>query len=886
MNKGIFSSLDLEVNNNNFTSYKTIGPVLTENTLDSLPLGFSPRSTTITGHGNNGGTIINPSKGVGGSYIANGILPFSPKTNSTLDFDNALILVIDTARTCLNVNIAATQAIQNLTPHIVLGMGINYDKIDWGDGTFDVNGNLTLASHIYKKHGIYIIQIFLPPSNPNTFAGQYYAANNIRSDFVSGKLVGILSWPKFLTTLPPLQFVVNCDFVPVFLPTGVTSTNTLFQTPGIYKNIEKWDVSRLTTIQMGNNFQGDISHWVFNTGLTSFASMFFDNTSFNNGDPTPYTNGSFTNLRTYPGATTPGNKLNAWNTSNITNMNSMFYNSQHFNQNLSGWNVSKVTDFSSMFRSLYNTYYMFDGDLSGWQLVASGGITCANMFNADAINYGGRTKAFTGKGLNTWNTSGVTNMNAMFYNCNNFNQNLSGWNVSKVTNFSSMFYGCSSFDGNVSGWQLTASGVNCSNMFDGARIFSGSGLASWNTSGVTNMYYMFRACGMNTSISGWNTSNVTSFRAMFNSHNNSYTNNVGFNQDIGYWDTSKVTDMGFMFEANYYFNNGGSTSISGWNTSNVADMGFMFYGCPFDKPIQNWNTSKVTNMSSMFMLSQFKQNLDGWNVRKCTEFWRMFQNCAIGSLSGWAPGADTAGARCESMFAGSSFVGSGLDSWEVSGVNNMGSMFSSASRLGSGISLNLSNWNVSKCTNFISMFQSATNFNGNVSGWRLVATGVNGIDCTSMFQSASSFVGSGLNSWDTSGVKNMNSLFLSANKLGSGVNLNLGSWNVSNVEQMAGTFNGATSFSGYGIENWNIARLNTSTSLINFALGCTFPTGQYDLILNTWNTNKSSGINGVANWRTDLSPHFGSSKYTAAGSGARAALVSYGWTITDGGLQV
>lgn len=43
---------------------------------------------------------------------------------------------------------------------------------------------------------------------------------------------------------------------------------------------------------------------------------------------------------------------------------------------------------------------------------------------------------------------------------------------------------------------------------------------------------------------------------------------------------------------------------------------------------------------------------------------------------------------------------------------------------------------------------------------------------------------------------------------------------------------------------------------------------------------------GVANWIIDLRPHFGEARYTSGGAAAtaRAALVSYGWTITDGGV--
>ena len=63
-------------------------------------------------------------------------------------------------------------------------------------------------------------------------------------------------------------------------------------------------------------------------------------------------------------------------------------------------------------------------------------------------------------------------------------------------------------------------------------------------------------------------------------------------------------------------------------------------------------------------------------------------------------------------------------------------------------------------------------------------------------------------------------------------------------------------------------------------------TVNYDALLIGWNNNKLVGANGVANWRTDLRPNFGGAKYTSGGAAAtaRAALVTYGWTITDGGV--
>lgn len=142
-----------------------------------------------------------------------------------------------------------------------------------------------------------------------------------------------------------------------------------------------------------------------------------------------------------------------------------------------------------------------------------------------------------------------------------------------------------------------------------------------------------------------------------------------------------------------------------------------------------------------------------------------------------------------------------------------------------------------------SMFQGATSFNGDISGWNVAAVG----GMVNTFLNATSFNGS------------------------------LGGWNVANCTTFNGMFNGATAFQGGGIANWDISGLVAPGGLNNFATGCTFTTPNYDAVLIAWEANKAS-------YRSDLSPNFGNSKYSAgAAAAARAALVTYGWTITDGG---
>ena len=49
--------------------------------------------------------------------------------------------------------------------------------------------------------------------------------------------------------------------------------------------------------------------------------------------------------------------------------------------------------------------------------------------------------------VSKWDVSNVTNMGGLFYKCANFNCDLSNWNVSKVTNMTYMFYDCENFKG-------------------------------------------------------------------------------------------------------------------------------------------------------------------------------------------------------------------------------------------------------------------------------------------------------------------------------------------------------------------------------------------------------------------------------------------------------
>ena len=207
--------------------------------------------------------------------------------------------------------------------------------------------------------------------------------------------------------------------------------------------------------------------------------------------------------------------VNLKDTSNITDMRSMFLGASSFNQPIGNWNTSNVTDMRSMFLG-------------------------ASSFNQPIGN---------------WNTSNVTNMYGMFSGASSFNQPIGNWDTSIVVSMKGMFANAKNFNQPIENWN-TSVVTDMSEMFRNAESFD-QPVANWDTSKVTNMREMFRnAKSFNQPIGDWNTSRVTDMSEMFR-------NAKSFDQPISNWDTSKVTDMKNMFKGAESFNQ----SIDGWNVS-------------------------------------------------------------------------------------------------------------------------------------------------------------------------------------------------------------------------------------------------------------------------------------------------------------------------------
>ncbi|ADK69236.1 BspA family leucine-rich repeat surface protein [Mycoplasma mycoides subsp. mycoides] len=128
-------------------------------------------------------------------------------------------------------------------------------------------------------------------------------------------------------------------------------------------------------------------------------------------------------------------------------------------------------------------------------------------------------KNITIDGIESWDTSNITNMSELFTKATLFNQNISNWNTSNVTDMSFMFEDSNSFNQDISNWD-TSNVKNMNKMFSNAKSFNqeistkkigdeSNQYIGWNTSFVKNMVGMFSgADSFNQNISNWNILNL------------------------------------------------------------------------------------------------------------------------------------------------------------------------------------------------------------------------------------------------------------------------------------------------------------------------------------------------------------------------------------------
>ena len=278
--------------------------------------------------------------------------------------------------------------------------------------------------------------------------------------------------------------------------------------------------------------------------------------------------------------------LTGLDTSNMTSMSYMFYNSNSLKSiNLSNFNTSKLLYANNMFNGCTSLESL---DLSNFN--TSKVTNFSNMFRdcqkMKEIN------------LSNFDTSSATTFANMFYNCKSLKQlDLSSFNTNKVTYMGSMFYNCSSLT------SLDLSNFNTSNvinmgygMFYNCKSLKELDLSNFDTKKVIDFSDMFNGCSSleNIELSSFDTTNATNMTNMF------YNCKSLKQLDLSSFNTSKVTNMSKMFLQNNEIN---TIYVSEkWNTSNVTSSSLMFHSCtslvgavPFDSSKTDISMANYTN---------------------------------------------------------------------------------------------------------------------------------------------------------------------------------------------------------------------------------------------------------------------------------------------------
>ena len=213
------------------------------------------------------------------------------------------------------------------------------------------------------------------------------------------------------------------------------------------------------------------------------------------------------------------------------------------------------------------------------------------------------TSLTTINNINSWDTSAITSMRAMFGNCSVFNSALT-FDTSAVTDMREMFSGCTSFNQALT--FNTSAVTDMIGMFGYCTSFNQA--LSFNTSAVTSMEGMFYECTSFNSLLTFDTSAVINMRSMFYGC-------TAFNQPLN-WDTSAVVNMREMFQNCTLFNQALS-----FDTSAVVNMGDMFNGADaFDQNIGTWNVENVTNFTN-FMITKTDATFSTTNLNAIYNGW-------------------------------------------------------------------------------------------------------------------------------------------------------------------------------------------------------------------------------------------------------------------------
>ncbi len=561
-----------------------------------------------------------------------------------------------------------------------------------------------------------------------------------------------------------------------------------------------------------------------------------------------------------------------WNTSSVTTMFGMFYNSIN-TPDLVNWDVSSVEDMSYMF------YKCKDFEIVGqWDValvsdmkymfeLATDIVIDTSQWNLDSLRY--MEKMFANSfeislDLTNWQLPSIQRMNDAFLNVHipleqydSFLLNLYQFSLNHSVHFNAGFSQyCSASASNARtglvdrGWSITDLGQYCSSLNpddfvitikgNSFTIFTDPNLTGYNydvdcdNDGILEATSVQGDYTCNYGRFGGHTialkhDNVTGLGAPafpFNRNGNESAN-IKKIKLLNNWGTSHWQSLKFMFDSaeDMYI-----SSVDQPNVSGVTSLNSLFLGANHAQmDVSSWDTALVTNMAGTFFSQGFGElDVSGWNTSLVTDMNSLFATPNLNSLdvSLWNISSLD---MMVNTFKGLQIDTLDLSQWDTSSVTVLWGAFANTSIN----NLQISSLNTSAVSHFEYTFAEIEANQLDLSSWDITASpnpfmdymfykstidtlNISNWHVKNIFASGifaeSNIINLIVDNWTFEPNSNINYLFANANIQ----NLDLSQWNTSNIISMRNTFKNF-SHSNLDLSQWNTASLINMTSLFEGA---------------------------------------------------------------------
>ena len=708
----------------------------------------------------------------------------------------------------------------------------------------------------------------------NTLLTEYFVTPPLGTNVGYNNMTGENTIPKFNKD-PPSNPLVNW-----YGPIWYWDTSLVTDMSEAFKSIQYRGLFSVGTLAPSN---GNGYGLLWNTShVTTMESMFEDFDAPGLNTPGSYTSNSISFLQNVatsskdsfiptsvrgPPSLTPylspaANKYieddyDVWDTSNVTNMKSMFKNcllkvftlpygwSQTIVMN--NWNTSSVTTMESM----------FEGCDAGW---GNGTDPQKDCLPWEIIRKNGSNSYY-----NSWVTYNCTNFNKMFANIllTNVTSPLKQ-HLLKKYNHKKPIKG---------GWMIENKNSDLTDMFlNSPKLISLFEIPSGSSG--TPEYWQFNYVdpipnSIKAQIEDYYTTDIYNadqpgapgspgFQPNEGINTkpeyNDITNNTYYGQ-IWDWDTSQVSDFSEAFKStfsyvyNYYpdYGNAFDTPSNKWyfgtGPNQQADNNLTQINS-FNKPIwiDKWDTSNVTDMSGMFVFDE--------GNRESKKMVFLSSSLETKYVNDNDP--NTTGVLYRPPYT----------AWNTSSVTNMSYTFCAVPyTFISPTNLpNVKKWDTSNVTTMLQMYA----INGDIGGTQNKEFGLRSLDLSPKLindiTNTTPYV-----AWNTSSVVNMEEMFFNSYKYykqTDALKFNIGKWNTSSVNNMSGMFNAnkdfnediskwdtssvttmkrmfkeATTFDQY-ISNWDVSGVTTMESMFESA-------SMFNSPLNDWHTSSVTSMKSM-----------------------------------------